>query len=185
MSLDIYKLKIAFPKTKEEKDNLYDFPLDEIVMEMAFENTKELFNKFKSYVIQENVECIDWEKTYKKHNVIYEKDDIAYQFCELSDNESDYILLDYDGKEIKLYKRDLVTFYKKVPYLYFKKTDEDFGSLNSKFYKKFSKSKVKKGEYVIFAYNQKMLDEAKKYAFKYSEMKDWILDDDEIVWFSW
>lgn len=184
MGLDIYKYRVVKKGTLGSDKQIFD---DSTKNEIAF------FEHFKDFVVYEDIEYYDWEKTFE--SLGYDENNYEWIYQRYNDEKEDtefgYKEIGTD-KEISIFNSQCIPVIRSTPVLYIK-NDNDFyqrKQMSTEFYSHYlggcwyvAESAIPLDEGIRFAFTQELVDRAKEYADDGSPIKDLVLGENEFIYF--
>lgn len=184
MGLDITKCKIVSALDLKSSSN-YDM----LVLDSSNRYLIELFDKYKEFVVNEEFEYVDWDKTLEKR--VKNPEDY---FLRLRSGGFARWAEKKDGlNEIEILSKDWHIFKKEVKVLYYTWIyDVNHRSIRANFYKDFygkcwyedTRSKIEKGQERYLISSQESFEEMKRYFIKKSDIHSLKLEENEFIFIS-
>lgn len=186
MGLDIYKYRVVKSGTPESRKQIFDE--DPTKNEVAF------FEHFKDFIVYDDIEYYNWEKTFESLGYDHTKYTWSYQKY---NDEKDDVEYGYDeiGTEntISIFHSQCISLTKSMPVLYIEDVPEFYQrkGMSDEFYSDYyggcwyvAESAIPPDEGISFAFTQELVDKAKEYADDESPIKNCILGENEFIYFS-
>jgi hypothetical protein len=190
MGLDIYKCRVV-KVDESEKQNFHKFILDS---DTTNKNKIALFEHFKDFVVEEDIEYYDWEKVFENLGLNYGNFFWTYQRFNDEKQEWEFGFKETGTEnEISILDSQCLSVKKKAPVLY---VDTVYGfyqrkQMSMEFYSNYyggcwyvCDSAIPEDEGIRFAFTNELLDIAKLYAEIGSPITHWTLEKDEFVEFN-